>query len=442
MEIAELIRFNPWWEKKGAIEEDRHIREFEAKRIKYHPNFPNEKKGVYIIRGPRQVGKTTLLKLLIKASLPHCDSRSIFYFSFDLVKEKESAYDVLKGYLERFAPAPPRKFFLDEITGVREWPSVIKLLIDRGDISSQDTVFVSGSNALDLWYGAEALPGRGVEGKEYYFLPCSFRTYAQLFGVELPEISLNKVDHYLLKEHLPKLVTLNKLFFGYLDSGGFMPAINEGATDITLERYIRWIEGDIVKANRNPTLARELLGAIIRKRCSQFSFDGIKKETKIGSHNTVIDYLTMMDELLITKIIEKASVRPFEVLHRKEKKGYLRDPLLFKICERWTGFSLEESCKVESTIFEHLYRLNDVYFYNDGKREVDFLMKSGRGTIGIEVKWQSTISSSDYLKLNRFDKGFLLTKDTLEIKDNIIICPVSLFLAMLNVGEFIKRRFF
>jgi len=442
MDNIELLKFNPWWERKNAIGEDKHIKEFETKKIKYYPNFSNAKKGIYIIRGPRQVGKTTFLKLNIKNSIDNYDPRSILYFSFDLVKDRGQAYDVIRNYLERFAPAPPRKFFLDEITGIKEWPNIIKLLVDRGDISNQDTVFISGSNALDLWHGSEMLPGRGIEGNEYYFLPCSFRTYTKLFQVDLPGISLLKYDKDFLKAHLTKLLTLNKLFFNYLETGGFMSVINEGVNELMLERYIRWIEGDIIKINRSPILAKEILGAILRKKCSQFSFEAIKKETKIGSHNTVIDYSEMLDELLITKHIEKVTIDPFEILHRKEKKAYLRDPLLFKICESWTKSNFEESCKVESVVFEHLYRLTDVYFYNDGKKEVDFVLKTNNKIIGVEVKWQNTISSFDYLKLKRFDSGFLLTRDKFEINDNIIVCPVSLFLATLDVGEFVKRRFF
>jgi len=47
-----------------------HIRKFEKSRFKYLPSFMNElgsyKNGVYLIKGPRQIGKTTILKLIIR----------------------------------------------------------------------------------------------------------------------------------------------------------------------------------------------------------------------------------------------------------------------------------------------------------------------------------------------------------------------------------------
>jgi len=285
------------------------------------------------------------------------------------------------------------------------------------------------------------LPGRGVEGKEHYFLPCSFRTYCSLFGMHLPKIRLNNFNQEILEKNFIKLISLNKLLSRYLETGGFMSAINGGVSEVILERYMRWIEGDIIKAGRNPVLAREVLGAVIRKKCSQFPFDAIRKETRIGSHNTVIDYLEMLDELLLTKVVEKTTISPMEVLRRKEKKCYLRDPLLLKISEKWSNATYDDGCKTESIVFEHLNRLTDVYFYNDGKREVDFVFTLGKETVGVEVKWQNNISSSDYLKLNRFDRGLLLTKETFERHGNTLLCPVSLFLGALDVGEFIKRRF-
>ncbi len=441
MEHAELIRFNPWWEAKEAIEEDKHVREFEAKKIKYYPQFSIEG-GTYAIRGPRQVGKTTLMKLMIRELLKKRESKSVFYYSFDMVKAKEQAYEVIETYLEELASDGKKTILLDEITGIGEWQSLIKILLDRGDIKKEDALIVSGSSALDLWKGAETLPGRGIEGKEYFFLPASFKTYCELLGKKLPSINLKKIDTKVLKEELTKTVSLNRLLHNYLNTGGFLSTINEGVTEILLERYMRWIEGDIIKAERNPTTAKEILAAIIRKKCSQLSFDSIRKETSVSSHNTVIDYAEMLEELLVLNLVEKASLNPFKVQHKKEKKLYFRDPLLIKIGEKWATASMDIACKVESVVAEHLNRLTKANFFNDGKREVDFVFRLNKKTIGVEVKWQKNISAGDYLKLNKFDTGFLLTKETFDVKGNIYIMPVSLFLAMLPVREFVKRKFF
>gem|GEM_PF-5779173 len=64
---------NPWWCRPELILEDIYITELERQEYPfYHPLLPGltlDKDGVLTLRGPRRIGKTTLLKLLIKRLL-------------------------------------------------------------------------------------------------------------------------------------------------------------------------------------------------------------------------------------------------------------------------------------------------------------------------------------------------------------------------------------
>lgn len=57
--------------------------------------------AVYSLRGPRQVGKTTLLKLeikrLLEAGVP---AKNVFYYSFDLESSPRDVADIMGEYLE------------------------------------------------------------------------------------------------------------------------------------------------------------------------------------------------------------------------------------------------------------------------------------------------------------------------------------------------------
>ena len=65
--IEELKRMNPWWKVKEAIESDFHIRQVKESSIDWYPRIISEfSTGVYSIRGPRQIGKTTWIKQTIK----------------------------------------------------------------------------------------------------------------------------------------------------------------------------------------------------------------------------------------------------------------------------------------------------------------------------------------------------------------------------------------
>ena len=73
MELLEIRKQNPWWENLNRIEEDPKIRDYETAIIKWTPRLKKyiflDKNAVYSIRGPRQVGKTTLLKIIIRELL-------------------------------------------------------------------------------------------------------------------------------------------------------------------------------------------------------------------------------------------------------------------------------------------------------------------------------------------------------------------------------------
>ena len=68
MEI--LFSQNPWWENKEWEEQDKNLVEFREMKIRWIPKWIEQISfkpfSLNFIVGPRQVGKTTGLKLLIK----------------------------------------------------------------------------------------------------------------------------------------------------------------------------------------------------------------------------------------------------------------------------------------------------------------------------------------------------------------------------------------
>ena len=73
MELRNLVIQNPWWSEIESIKKDYYIQQFEESPIKWQPKVQTEfdftKNIVYILRGPRQVGKTTLLMRIIRELL-------------------------------------------------------------------------------------------------------------------------------------------------------------------------------------------------------------------------------------------------------------------------------------------------------------------------------------------------------------------------------------
>ena len=78
---------------------------------------------------------------------------------------------------------------------------------------------------------------------------------------------------------------------------------------------------------------------------------------------------------------------------------------------------------------------HDHIFYlktDGGKKEVDFVLKeNGNKLLGIELKYQNRINSSDYRGLTSFESGLLISKDKFDLRGKYATVPASLFLLLL-----------
>ncbi|PIZ95063.1 hypothetical protein COX84_04660, partial [Candidatus Micrarchaeota archaeon CG_4_10_14_0_2_um_filter_49_7] len=103
MDLLEIRKQNPWWESRQRINEDPKLKDYDFARIKWAPRLRKyidlHKDVVYSIRGPRQVGKTTLMKLMIRETLEKSNPANCMYFSCDLVRDNSALSDLLETYL-------------------------------------------------------------------------------------------------------------------------------------------------------------------------------------------------------------------------------------------------------------------------------------------------------------------------------------------------------
>lgn len=83
LSISELSDQNPWWRDKTLVESDQLIVAWEKSSFKWRPRivetFRWDANVIYSLRGPRQVGKTTLLRLKVRELLRNgVDGRRFF----------------------------------------------------------------------------------------------------------------------------------------------------------------------------------------------------------------------------------------------------------------------------------------------------------------------------------------------------------------------------
>jgi predicted AAA+ superfamily ATPase len=98
----ELANQNPWWQNKNAINDDFKIKQFNESKVQYfHPLVTQQYKpfSLFIIRGPRQVGKSTALKLLIRKVLSSgANPFSIFFFDCEMLFTATEIKETIEAY--------------------------------------------------------------------------------------------------------------------------------------------------------------------------------------------------------------------------------------------------------------------------------------------------------------------------------------------------------
>ena len=156
-DISQLQLHNPWWTKAELIEENPYLKELQLEEFIYkHPllgSFPFDKDSLLILRGPRRIGKTTLIMQLIKQLLLEKKSseKNVFFYPCDTLSGFSNLHGLLTFYLDYIRPRTNQRIyiFLDEISFVKEWQRAVKQIADSRLLKNA-TVLITGSNILDL----------------------------------------------------------------------------------------------------------------------------------------------------------------------------------------------------------------------------------------------------------------------------------------------------
>jgi predicted AAA+ superfamily ATPase len=442
MEIEILINQNPWWKNENEIEYDEDIRKWREGKRNWIPSTINEIDlkpfSLNFIFGPRQVGKTTLLKLLIRKLLleDKVEKERIFYFRCDKLEDYKELDEVLKTYFEfRKSKNITSSFiFLDEITFPREGYRTIKYYIDSGEFKN-DVLILCGSISMELKREVETFSGRRGYGKDIILLPLSFKEFIKVFDFSLyekiPRIENLEKDEIFKKayEIFPYFNEIQDLFFKYLKIGGFPVAVrNEEINQEVKDVYWIWIKSDLAKINRSDETFRRVAKAVLEKTPSPISLNSIAKEFEIGTHKTVFEYLDVMEKMFITKVLYYLDLNKVASNFKKNRKVCFTDPLFFYLFSDVCLSKVpDESIIVENVVISHLSRRFEVFYWRN-KREIDVIAKHKK-LIGFEVKWKEKVEDFSKIKIGKLEDVVCLTKNILNKEKNLL--PVSLFLALI-----------
>ncbi|MBI4691208.1 MAG: ATP-binding protein [Nitrospirae bacterium] len=481
--IQQIINQNIWWQDKSLISHDPKIKELNTRKFQWRPSvldeFDLKQSAIYTLRGPRQVGKTTALKILISELLQKktISKEQIMYYSCDNIDSHKELIELLETYLDHLKKLNLHRgrlyIFLDEITSITGWQKGIKYLADLGRLSNAGVV-LTGSNASDLRKGIERLPGRRgrIAAPDKIMLPLGFAEYVRLTNPELfkriSERFTKKIDIFnpdnsafqTLLSLQPHLKELTILFDQFLITGGFITAINAYFSENEIgyavyELYQQWLRGDISKAGRNERTARHIINELIKISASAFGWETIAKKIGVATHKTVSEYIENMEDAFVLKTLYQVDINTGMPRIKKLKKVYFLDSFIFWSLwgwvDNWLAYGdnvskelIQSDLKarlVEQVIADELFCrydridwLNSNVFFWKNSGEIDFIIKKEKHLLPVEVKHRRNAGFSDFkiMKKLGFKKGILISMDRLDMEDNFVIMPPELFLIAAN----------
>lgn len=472
--IDQFARQNRWWADPKEITGDRHLVRLQESRLVWSPELPFrfDQDTVYTLRGPRQVGKSTVLKRQIQQLLAGgWPARKVLYLDVELagLQSGRDLVAAMRWYMDSQRSTGGAKdercaIFLDEVTRVDNWAGALRGLIDNNELEKV-TLVATGSHQRDLRAGGERLPGRRGGGPyfDWELLPLSFREYVQ---VAEPDLQLPPVLSALTVEEVkttdrelvllrPRLISLLE---DYLSVGGFPMAINDKASSgmIRAEIYQIYREaiiGEFTRAGMREPYLREIINWFADHLGQEFDYRDIALATDIGSKDTARNYMDNLEASYVAKVYYRTpDIEKLSPAFRGSKKIHPIDPLFWHLIRAWAASDPDPwpasigavqssdgvGHLVESVIAIHLRRTfgSQVYYWRaNNRREIDFAVSPPGAPVAIlEVKYRQNVSGDDVKQVAKAGGGLVATRskggDLLE--GAVYAIPAAELLVMLD----------
>jgi len=331
---------------------------------------------VITVTGPRQSGKTTLIKKVF-SKLP--------YVLLETPDVKERAQEDPKGFLSKF----PKGVILDEIQNVPELFSFIQGIVD--DNNDIKFILLGSQNFLLLDKVTQTLAGRTAVLK---LLPFS------LEELKPTKFKVRNSFDYIFKGSYPRLYDKNipvEIFYSdYIQT--------------YVERDVRTIKniGNLSTFNKFLQLCAGRIGQII-------NLDSLATDTGV-TLNTIKSWLSILEASYIIYLLQPHH-KNFNKRLVKRPKIYFYDTGLACNLLRIKSVEQLELHHMRGNLFENFIltellksKLNNTqipnfYFWRDNHgKEIDCIIETAEKLIPIEIKSSKTYNKEFFKNLNYWNK--------------------------------------
>ncbi|MBI5414958.1 ATP-binding protein [Candidatus Peregrinibacteria bacterium] len=340
------------------------LKQIERTLLRHHP----EKNRAIILYGPRQAGKTTLVKHIIEKypkkakymSCDYADVRDVFAY-----ENSHKLKEVVRNL---------QLLVLDEAQRIENIGLVLKILVDD---YPNVRVIATGSSSFDLSNKiSEPLTGRK---HEFLLFPFSFE---ELFQKELPHEQKRHLDFLLRFGSYPEIAEKN---------------------ETEAEIYLKELTGSYLFKDvftfqelKKPELLTKLLRLIAFQIGSEVSYHELAQ--KLGVDQTVIQrYLFLLEEAFVIFRLS-ALKRNLRNEVTKSRKIYfwdlgIRNSLIqnhnrleFRndIGALWENFCIAERMKY---LNNHQKGVNHYFWRTYAQKEIDYIEEAGNTLCAYEFSW-------------------------------------------------------
>jgi predicted AAA+ superfamily ATPase len=345
----ELTRQNPWWRDDRWANLDPDLVDTAATGLLYESKalvglVPG---CLYILRGPRRVGKTVTLKQQIRDLVDGgTPPTSIVRVACDGWSAKELRTVVQNTALPPIPGGTARVWFFDEISSViGDWDQQIKWLRDNDPAFRAATVVLTGSNVTSLTEAAGTLAGRRGRDPEVdrVLLPIGFKTFVTLVAeTPAPASTLTASElrsgkariafNYLL----PWLDELVRYWEIYLQYGGFPRSVAAAAQGKAIpadfvEDVFNVIASDAFKSSRlNVATEMTLLERLWSSMASPLNFSNVGADLGLSDETVARHVRFLEDSYLLWRCPQRAD-NAWVPRERAQDKIYAIDPLVARL---------------------------------------------------------------------------------------------------------------
>lgn len=324
------------------------------------------KQKAIIVLGPRQVGKTTLLKNLA------FDSDEILWMNADEIDVQQTLSEVSSGSFKALL-GKKKIFIIDEAQRIENIGLKLKLITDN---LPEIQVIATGSSSFDLANRVnEPLTGRKWE---YNLYPLSYQELVEHHGL-LTENRL--LEHRLVYGYYPEVVS--------------NPGEEEERLKLICHSYLY---KDVLlweRLHKSDKLVR-LLQALAHQIGSQVSFNELAEICSMDP-KTIEKYVNLLEQAFVIFRLPSFS-RNLRNELKSSRKIYFYDngirnaiinnfnpiPLRSDVGFLWENFLVSERLKFNSY---HLLNKNSFFWRTVNQQEIDLIEEYGGQLHAYEFKW-------------------------------------------------------